>query len=217
MMRILNAILLSLFLLTFISCEGGDLSIGGGAAGEIQYLEGIVTVNGQAADIGLEIQNGDVVVTGPDSFVEIKFGEYRVLNAGENTRLVLNAVEKTFELNNGAMAVVQSKARWLSRRKPWLVETPIVAASVRGTVFYIKVEKTDSVYFCLCNGKIHLEDTEEGGILNLEAAHHNAVRFIRSDDGLVCRKAPMLYHTDQDIESLADTIHVPIDWTVIPE
>lgn len=216
-MRILNAIVLSVVLLTFISCGGGDFSIGDGAAGEIQYLEGIVTVNGQAADIGLELKDNDVIVTGPDSFVEIKFGEYRVLNAEENTRLVLNAAEKTFELNNGALAVVQSKARWFSRRKPWLVETPTVVASVRGTVFYIKVESADSVYFCLCNGKIHLEDTEEGGVLNLEAAHHNAVRFIRSDEGLVCRKAPMLYHTDQAIESLADTIHVPIDWTVIPE
>ena len=217
MMKILGAIVSSLLLLTFISCGGIDFSIGGGSAGEIQYLEGLVTVNGQAALIGLEIQDGDVVVTGPDSFVEIKFGDYRVLSAEENTRLVLDAAEKTFKLDNGALAVVQSKARWFSRRKPWLVKTPTMVAAVRGTVYYTRVESADSVYFCVCNGKIHLEDAVEGGVLNLDAAHHNAVRFKRYDDGMVYLKAPLLYHTDQVMESLADTVHVPIDWTVIPE
>jgi hypothetical protein len=216
-MKIMNAVLSTLVLVTFVSCGVGKSSTTMDIAGEIQYFEGNVTVNGIQAEIGLEVMDGDVILTGPDSFVELKFGEYRVLNAEENSRLVLDAADKTFKLDIGAIAVLQSKARWFSRRKPWLVQTPTMVAAVRGTVYYTKVESPESVYFCLCNGKIHLEDADAGGVLNLEAAHHNAVRFIRTDDGVVYQNAPMLYHTDEVIESLADTVYVPIDWTQIPD
>ncbi len=216
-MKIMIAVLSTLVLVTFVSCGVGKSSTTMDVAGEIQYFEGIVTVNGIQAEIGLEVMDGDVILTGPDSFVELKFGEYRVLNAEENSRLVLDAAEKTFKLDIGAIAVLQSKARWFSRRKPWLVQTPTMVAAVRGTVYYTKVESPESVYFCLCNGKIHLEDSDAGGVLNLEAAHHNAVRFVRSDDGVTYQNAPMLYHTDEVIESLADTVFVPIDWTQIPD
>lgn len=216
-MKYLSVVLLSVFLVTLVSCGIGESSAATDVAGEIQYYEGMVTVNGLAVETGLAVKDGDVILTGPDSFAEIKFGEYRVLNAQENTRLVIDATAKTFKLDTGALAVVQSKARWFSRRKPWLVETPTMIAAVRGTVYYTKVESADSVYFCLCNGKIHLEDSEENSSLDLEAAHHNAVRFIRSDDGVVYQNAPMLYHTDQVVESLADTVLVPIDWTQIPD
>ena len=216
-MKIMIAVLSTLVLVNFVSCGVGKSSTTMDVAGEIQYFEGIVTVNGIQAEIGLEVMDGDVILTGPDSFVELKFGEYRVLNAEENSRLVLDAAEKTFKLDIGAIAVLQSKARWFSRRKPWLIQTPTMVAAVRGTVYYTKVESPESVYFCLCNGKIHLEDSDAGGVLNLEAAHHNAVRFVRSDDGVTYQNAPMLYHTDEVIESLADTVFVPIDWTQIPD
>jgi len=206
-----------LILLTFISCSDSGLLSGGSTAGEIQYMEGIVTVNGQAAEIGLDVMDGDTVVTGPNSYVEIKFGEYRILKADENSHLVLNAEEKTFKLNSGALAVVQSKARWFSRKKPWMVETPTMMAAVRGTVYYTKVESPNSVYFCLCNGKIHLEDSEGDSFVDMKAAHHKAVRFIRTDSGMVYQEAPMIYHTDELMESVADIVSVPIDWTMIPE
>lgn len=216
-MKYLNIVLMSLVLLTLVSCGIGESSAAADVAGEIQYFEGMVTVNGLAVEIGLAVKDGDVVVTGPDSLAEIKFGEYRVLNARENTRLIIDSTEKTFKLDAGALAVVQSKARWFSRRKPWLVQTPTMVAAVRGTVYFAKVESADSVYFCLCNGKIHLEDSEESSFLDLEAAHHNAVRYIRTGDGIVPEKASMEYHTDELVESLADTVLVPIDWTRIPD
>ncbi|MCK5735698.1 MAG: FecR domain-containing protein [Spirochaetaceae bacterium] len=215
-MKVIFAGILSLLLLTFISCTNNSLLPDRGSAGEIQYLEGYVTVNGLAADIGLEVMDGDAVVTGPDSYVEIKFGNYRILKAEENSHLVLNAEEKIFKLNSGALAVVQSKARWFSRKKPWLVETPTMTAAVRGTVYYTKVESPNSVYFCLCNGKIHLEDSAGESFVEMEAAHHKAVRFIRTDAGMVYQEAPMIYHNDEVIEQVADLVNVAIDWSVIP-
>jgi len=104
-----------LFLLTFISCSESGSASSGDIAGEILYLEGSVTVNGREAEIGTAVSDGEELVTGPDSYVEIQFGESRVFKAEENSHLVLDIGEKTIKLGSGALAVVQSKARWLSR------------------------------------------------------------------------------------------------------
>jgi len=174
-------------------------------------------VNGRVAEIGSAVMDGKELVTGPDSYVEIQFGESRVFKAEENSRLVLDIGEKTIKLGSGALAVVQSKVRWLSRKKPWLVETPTMVAAVRGTVYYTKIESPDGVYFCLCNGKIHLEDSEGRGELDMEASHHKAVRYIRSSDGIVCSEAPMIYHNDEEMEHVAREANKSIDWAKVPE
>lgn len=160
--------------------------------------------------------DGDYIVTDFGSHAEIIFGENRIISVEENTTLVLNAEEKTFNLAAGALAVVQSKARFLSGNKAWRVQTPNVAAAVRGTLYYIKVENPDSVYFCLCNGKIHLEGADGGENLSYEAEHHAAVRYTRNTEGRVeLAEAPMLYHTDEDMERLAEAVNVNVDWTKI--
>ncbi len=206
-----------LFLLTFLSCSNSGSVADGDTAGEILYLEGSVTVNGREAEIGSAVMDGDELVTDPDSYLEVQFGDSRVFKAEENSRLVLDAGEKTIKLGSGALAVVQSKARWLSRKKPWLVETPTMVAAVRGTIYYTKVESPDEVYFCICNGKIHLADSENSGELDMEAAHHKAVRYIRSADGIVRQDAPMIYHSDEGMEHVAREAGVSIDWSEIPD
>jgi len=202
-------------LFSLLSCSD-EVSQASNTAGVIQYFEGTVTVNGKTAEIGLEVMDGDVIVTGPDSHAEIVFGENRIISAEENTNLVLDAKAQEFNLVTGALAVIQSKARFLSGNKNWVVQTPNVAAAVRGTLYYVKVESSDSVYFCLCNGKIRLEGANEGENLDYEAEHHKAVRYIRNSVGEVAlEEAPMLYHSDEDMEALADAVDVRVDWTKI--
>jgi len=214
-MKAFGTVISLALLATLLSCGDEDYQAGA-ATGVIQYFEGTVTVNDQAAEIGLEVMDGDVIITGLGSYAEIVFGENRIIRAEENTNLVLDAKEKTFNLTTGALAVVQSKARFLSGRKAWLVETPNVAAAVRGTIYYVNVESPDSVYFCLCNGKIHLEGADGGEKLSYEAAHHEAVRYIRnSEGGVELTEAPMIYHSDEDMEALADAVNVRIDWSKI--
>ena len=215
-MKILIQFISALFLLSLISCSGRSSVSAGDQVGEILYLEGTVSVDGVDGEIGQSVMDGNTVKTGPDSYVEIKFGDSRVLKAEENTRLVLDAGEKTFRLKSGALAVVQSKTRWFIRNNSWLVETPTMAATVRGTVYYTKVESPDEVYFCLCNGKIHLEDSNAVDSVNLEAAHHRAVRFVRGNDGIVHQDSTLLYHDDRVMEAVADEVNVSINWSRIP-
>jgi len=201
-------------MLTLNAC--GEASEEGSSAGVLQYLEGIVQINDVHAVVGDMVYDGDVLTTLEGAFAEIQFGENRVLRAQENTRLTINTSEKSFGLDQGAMGVVQSKPKRFSRQKAWLVKTPSTVAAVRGTVYYIKVEDENSVYFCLCNGKIHLEDVYGENDIIYGAAHHEAYRFIRNGDSIERVKAPMLYHSDEDMESLARSVGVDIDWTDIP-
>ncbi|MDF1568027.1 MAG: FecR domain-containing protein [Spirochaetaceae bacterium] len=181
--------------------------------GEIVYLEGPVSLNDQTASIGESVMDGDVVFVGEGGLAEIEFGEYRILRASENARLVIDSERRTMNLETGGVAVVQSKAPILSRRKPWMMETPTTIAAVRGTLYYTRVEDSDTTYFCLCNGRIHLED--ETGFVDLAANHHKAVRAKRSGGDILYEQAPLLYHDDEGMESLADMVYVPVDWTQI--
>lgn len=185
--------------------------------GEIVYLEGDVSLNGVPVDIGATARDGDVLETGPGAYAEVQFGESQIFRASENTALTLNGDEGTLDMELGALAMIQSKVRFLFFNKSWDVTTPLAVASVRGTTYYIKMEDENTAYVCICNGEIALHDTDEVHDLDLEASHHKAVRFIRQPGGgIVYEEAPMIYHTDEEMESLAAQVNVEIDWTKIP-
>lgn len=200
----------------FLTSCGAKATKGVTSVGEIVYMEGTVMVNGSPVEIGDVATHGDVIVTGSNSYVEVQFGDKRIFRASENATLTLDSGEKTLQLKAGALSVVQSKAKFFFFDKPWVVKTPTTIAAVRGTVYYVKVESDDSTYFCLCNGKIRLKDAVDGKVKDLEAIHHSAVRLIRQPDGSIAYEdAAMLFHTDDDMESLADRISEVIDWEVV--
>ena len=88
-------------------------------------------------------------------------------------------------------------------------------AGVRGTCFLVKVEDDNNTYICCCNGSIHLEGTAGEFTRNLAAPHHREVRVTKSATGLSMAAAPMLYHSDADVEAIAARIGEKIDWTKI--
>ncbi len=200
-----------------ISCSPARNNLSLMTAAEVVWLEGEVSVDGKVVSIGDEISNGAEIVTGPDSLVELTFGDYRILRAGENSRLFLDVVDRKMTLDAGAISVMQSKSRRFGKNKAWELHTPITVAAVRGTVYYAQVQNPNETYFCLCNGKIHLEDTDGESPRDLEAIHHSAVTIKRSGTGVDYQIGTMLYHNDEDQESLADRVHVPIDWTKVSE
>ncbi len=184
--------------------------------GEVIFLDGDVSLNGASASIGDSAKSGDILVTGPEAYAEIQFGEAQILRASENTSLTLNGSDSILELDSGALSVIQSKVKKLTSNDAWDVSTPHAVAAVRGTTFYMEVENPDSTYFCICNGRIDLKDTNGNNNLILEASHHRAVRYINKSGSIVTEDAPMIYHTDEDMESLADRIGISIDWESIP-
>ena len=88
-------------------------------------------------------------------------------------------------------------------------------AGVRGTCFFVKVEDDNSTYVCCCNGSLHLEGVVGEFSKNIAGSHHREVRVTRAGGETEVSSAPLLYHTDEDVEAIAAKIGETIDWTKI--
>ena len=181
---------------------------------KVIFSFGTVTVNGNTVDgAEVSVKFGDVIETGDDGLCEIQVAEKSILRLNKNTKLVfkLSKDSSVLELKKGWLAGVTRKI--FSMKGTYLIKTPTVTASIRGTSYCIKVENSLSTYFCVCNGTINLtgKDAEKGE--DVKASHHAAARFKIEGGALEVDKNPgMLYHGDDTIEALNRKIGEKIDW-----
>lgn len=189
---------------------------GGGAAfGVIEYLEGEVTVDGAVAAIGAEVASGQTVVTGPAGLAEIVFDDRNVFQLRENTTVVLDVgadEARSVELQAGAFAAVFDRLRQIAGEDAFVFRAPSTVGGVRGTTFYVRVEDERSTYVCTCNGATHLAGTEGDEELSVEADYHTAYRFVREGGAVRTESAPLLYHTDAEMDALAAKVGARIPW-----
>ena len=184
----------------------------------IVYTEGTVTLNGSPAAVGDEVPAGALVQTGADSLCQIVFNARNIIHMAAETsmRLDPSVVSRGATLQKGTIAMV---LRNLAPGKPgearFSIRTSSTVAGVRGTCFLVRVEDDNNTYICCCNGAIHLEGTSGQFTRNIAAPHHREVRITRSDTGVSMTAAPMLYHSDADVEAIAARIGEKIDWTTI--
>jgi hypothetical protein len=177
---------------------------------------GRVTINNHAITAtGCAVHYGDLIETGDKSFCEMVINDKNILRLNQGSALVFNISGKdgSLDLKRGWLAGVTKKI--FSEDRTYLINTPTVVASVRGTSFCTKVENPASTYFCVCNGKIELKnDSSEAGEL-VVSPHHTARRFKKGADGSiqVDKNPGLLYHKDSGIEEMAKIIKVKVDWT----
>jgi len=208
---------------TFLILAAAFAAIGGTAfaaasQGQISYLEGQVTIDNVPAAIGDLVPLGGTVRTDKLSQCEVIFREKNILRLAEQTTFVYNPLnlQVESELQQGSLTLVlKNLVTGAPGDHSFFVRTPSTAAGVRGTSFYMKVEDPHTTYVCLCNGAINLEDGTGPAGLDVEAAHHAAYRLTQDGRTVSVSKAPLLYHTDSDMERLAAKIGVTIDWTKV--
>ena len=184
----------------------------------IIYREGDVTLDGAPASVGDPVAAGATLRTAPDALCEVVFNTRNIIHMTGGTVLTFdpNQLSRGATLQKGAIAMV---LRNLSAVKGgevrFSIKTSTTVAGVRGTCFLVKVEDDNNTFICCCNGAIHLEG--QGGVFaqNLTSSHHQEVRVTRSPSGLSIGAAPMLYHTDADVEAIAARIGERIDWTTV--
>ena len=131
-----------------------SLAVEAGAAdiGQIKVAKGQVTIErgGQVvpAQVGVRVQEGDVVKTGSDGSVGITMGDDSLLSAGPGSVLALDRF--TFDpatqrgrfdtsLNRGTLAVMSGR---IAKQSPdaMTVRTPAAVLGVRGTTFVVSAE-----------------------------------------------------------------------------
>jgi hypothetical protein len=183
----------------------------------LTYMEGTVTIDGRSAAIGDSVPLGSVLTTSEQSVADIEFNARNVMRLSENTTLVFNPrnLQSGSELRLGALTLVLKNLPSGAVGESLLVRTPTVVAGVRGTSFFIKVENPSSTYVCACNGVVQVLGADGRPLKELIASHHKAVRVAGSADQPQVTDAPMLYHTDQDVEKVAAAIGYKIDWSTV--
>jgi hypothetical protein len=190
----------------------------GADTASIVYTEGEVTMNGAPAVVGDNVPAGALIITAKDAVCQVVFNKRNIVHmaAGTTLRFDENALSRGATLKAGAIAMVlRNLAPAPAGELRFSIRTPTAVAGVRGTCFFVKVEDENDSYICACNGALRLEG--EGGSFtqNLAASHHREVRVSRTAAGITVSAAPLEYHTDGDVETVAARIGETIDWTKI--
>lgn len=183
----------------------------------ITYLEGTATIDGAEAGIGDTVPLGAVIVTSPGSLVDIEFNTRNAIRLSENTTFVFNPrnLQTGSELRRGALTLVLKRISAGQSGPAFLVRTPSAVAGVRGTSFFMKVESPASTYVCACNGVVEVLGSDGSVLKELAGSHHNGARIQTTAGVPQLAEAPLLYHTDADLEKVAAAIGYTIDWDVI--
>lgn len=221
----------SFFLATLLMCgmvqvlwssgNGENTQIDEGAASErisatVEYMEGYVLINGEAAKIGQEVPAVSQVKTGIQSFCTITFAEKNIFRIGPNTisRISIGPNANTIDISQGSIGAVFDRLKKVVKKGDFRITSPTASAGVRGTVFYIRVEKPTSTYLCTCHGTLHQhsfsEDPETGR--EVTAHHHEAYRYTYDGEEAKAEQAEMLYHEDEEMEAIAQLIDIDIPW-----
>jgi hypothetical protein len=184
------------------------------------YVDGEVTMNGSPASVGDDVQPGATISTGSDGLCEVVFNKKNIIHITGGTILTFDpeVLSKGATLRRGAIAMVLRNLGPFASNPGELrfrISTSTVVAGVRGTCFFVKVEDDNNTYVCCCNGSLHIEGASGEFTQNIAGSHHREVRVSRSVGGLSVAAAPLLYHTDADVEAIAEKIGETIDWTKI--
>jgi len=179
--------------------------------GIISYLEGDVSINNNSAEIGHMVKSTDTIKTGENSYCEVVFGQSNVFKLDENTITQINWTQSDIKIQAGAISAVFTKLnKFLNDEKDFTISTPTIVAGVRGTVFYLKVEDQKNTYLCICNGKLNIGNAEDE--MDISSGHHQAFRFTLNNKIVTTSSAEMLYHTDDTMNNVAESVNYIIPW-----
>lgn len=180
----------------------------------VTYLLGEVSINEEPAEEGDVVPRGATVKTGIDSSVEITFGSHNILRVEAETITTISIDKKAgkIDIQKGSIGAVFDRLGMFTDKSDFQINTPSVVAGIRGTVFYINVEKPDSTYICTCHGTVHQKPVDSSPAQKVTAYHHNAKRYIISPSGVTQETGTLRYHDDKFMEALGNKVEVEIPW-----
>ncbi len=158
-------------------------------------VTGEVRADGRPVKAGAAVRPGQLLAAAEGASADLRLGK------GAVVRLMPGAEAAAVREGGGVLVRLQ-KGGLLSLVKTgdkFKVKTPVTAASVRGTVFYVQVDSPQKTYVCICRGRLGLETGRLSGTLT--ATHHHAVD-VTLDGGGRMVPGTMRGHTDEDIASL---------------
>ncbi|PKL36183.1 MAG: hypothetical protein CVV44_18370 [Spirochaetae bacterium HGW-Spirochaetae-1] len=166
--------LISIALLTgFFSCSKEQVD----EYAMITFMLGDVLKNNIAVEIGSLIKEKDIIVTGADSFCDVRIGGSIIRIKEKSNATISNLMRKgdmedtTVGLGVGKMLC---KPKKLLKSEKFIVKTPTAVAAVRGTTFTIEADAMKTTRIKVFNGKVkvarRIKQLEESMDRVLEAA-----------------------------------------------
>jgi hypothetical protein len=159
-------ILALIFICAIPLLQGCGSSEPGSFSGKVKYLKGSAEIfrsgTGKWKQVKLssKIEFGDSIKTGPESQVEIGFGNDNTIKIDENAKIVVKELSDpdeggTIEVFN-CFGTVLSNIKKLARgRKEFTVRTPTSVAAIRGTFFFVSYSfKTRTSHINVIAGKV---------------------------------------------------------------
>lgn len=182
--------------------------------GIVEYFEGEVTINDLPAEFGMKVPFGAVIKTEPGAYCEIVFDNNNIFKIMESTiaEIKLSVESPEIKIEQGAFAALFTKLTAFTSDEPFKVRTQTTLAGVRGTAFFVKVDDPDTTYICICNGELELTEPDGSNLSDFASGHHKAAWYKKVDGKIVVSSAPLIYHTDKDMEALAERIDKKILW-----
>jgi hypothetical protein len=194
-------------------------SLGGTLGAQAQGRSNIVTLVGDAQANGIRLQadqtirNGDELLTGPGASLVFVMGD-SAFHLRQNSRLKVEGdtggvVVNALRLLTGGVISVWGKG---PQRK---ISTPTATAGIRGTGVYAEVfpEQDNRSYLCICYGVVDLEASTERKLVQAEYHDAHWVEPI-ARNGRLLTPAPLLNHTDEEIEYLAQLVNQRTAWQI---
>ncbi len=180
----------------------------------LEYAEGNVRINGVDAELGQDVPFGASIQTGEDSYGEISIGTGNIFRVQSNTVAVLELDSESLEidLKFGAVGAVFDKIDSVVSGGSAKVATPTAVAGVRGMAFFVNAEDLETTYICTCNGTLYITDAGGDAEQSVESGHHTAFRFTRDGATYSVESSVLIYHDDEYMERLAESVEVSIDW-----
>lgn len=123
----------------------------------VSFMIGDVKINSVEAQIGDVIKQNDDIITGENSFCDIRIGESIIrikarTSVKISTLIKSGSIEETgIGLNSGKMLC---KPKKLLKDENFLVKTPTAVASVRGTQFAVEADKFKTTRIKVFNGEV---------------------------------------------------------------
>jgi hypothetical protein len=168
----------------------------------IRSIKGTVTVDGQPASIGQEIQPGQIVATGPGSEAVFVIGKDAFLQQEDSEFGTAQATGVVvLRYITGKVLSVFGKGR---KR----LETPTATIGIRGTGCFIRASQDDT-YFCLCYGTAVITPKDKPRVRRwVRTKHHDSPFNIGSGKaGPAIRRAKdVVDHTDEQLVMLEELV-----------
>ncbi len=194
-------------------------SLGGSLGAQAQTRSNIVTLVGDAQVNGSRllpentIRSGDELLTGPGSSLVFVMGD-SAFHLRQNSRMKVEgdtggAVVNALRLLTGGVISVWGKG------PQRMISTPTLTAGIRGTGVYAEVfpEQDNRSYLCICYGVVDLEASTARKLV--QADYHDAYwGEPTARNGVLLTPAPLLNHTDEELEYLAQLVNQRTSWQI---